>query len=302
MISDYIYAVLSSSGISDPPDAEISPDVPPVTGEDPPGEADPPDTELPPDVPPATGEDPPGEADPPDTETPPAVDDPPADSDFMQEVLDRLASVDDSLEDSPDFTDLLDSMHSLVDIMTLQAEESSVPSIPVTGYRDYVYPVTVQYRIFPVSLGSETSVTDSYDTPDAFEDGFSYLSDSVRSGSLAWFSIRLVTDAEGTAVYDSEALSEDPEDPGDPVEPDTFKEDVLAALNSLNENLGTVSGNMASYSGQTLEFEQQYMDLQQESLQLHYAILAGTIVMCTLFIFFLGYTVLRGFLQRMKVG
>lgn len=242
------------------------------------------------------------------SEAPPDSPAPESPPDYGEEILGSLGSVVSLLEDGSGHDGLIDSVRSLVDVMSLYTEamQSRSVSVPVSGYRGYSYPIHVEYRIFPTALGSETGVSNDYGTPEDFEDGYAFMADSVAQGSLSYFHIRYITDSEGATVYDGTVS---PEEPEEPEEPDTFREDVLAALDGISkdlqavsEDLQTVSANDLEYRTQSLEMQEELLELQHENTQLHYGILAGTLVLCFSLLFTLGYTVAHGFLQRMKVG
>lgn len=225
------------------------------------------------------------------------------------EVLKVLESVNEKLDASPDYDGLVDSLRSLVDIMSVQAlSEPDAPSIPLSGYEDYSYPVDVVYRVFVTAQNSETEAPFTYDSPEMFEDGYTLICNSVDAGNFAYFSIRTVTDCNGTVVYNADAVTE-PEEPDNPEEPDTFKEDVLASLAflhedlaSVHEDLQSVSMNDLEYREETLLLQQQYLDLEKESRELHYQMLASNIAIGFAVLLTLGYIVAHGFFQRMKVG
>lgn len=244
-----------------------------------------------------------------DSETPPDVEAPETEPDYSGEIIERLDSVVSALGDSPDYDSLADSFRALADVVTKQTETLetlSVSSVPVSGYRDYSYPVHVEYRIYPTALGSETGVSNDYDTPEDFESGYAFMADSVAQGNLAYFHIRYITDVTGTTVYDGTAA---PEEPEEPEEPDTFRDDLLASLECISEDLSvlkedfqSVSVNDLGYQEQALEFQEQYLELQRENVQLHYHFVACSLLIAFVLMITLGYTVAHGFLQRMKVG
>lgn len=223
------------------------------------------------------------------------------------EVLKVLESVNEKLDASPDYDSLVDSLRSLVDVMSVQAlSETDAPGIPLNGYEDYSYPVDVVYRVFVTAQNSETEATFTYDSPEMFDDGYALICDSVDSGNFAYFSIRTVTDCNGAVVYNADAVTE-PEDPDE--DSDTFKEDVLASLALLHEDLASVHGDLQSvsmndleYREETLLLQQQYLDLEKESRELHYQMLASNIAIGFAVLLTLGYIVAHGFFQRMKVG
>lgn len=220
------------------------------------------------------------------------------------EVLDALESVSEKLDDNSDVESLAASVRSLVDVMSVQATAlSESPGIPISGYADFGYPIVVEYKIFPTSLGSETWHSESYDTPVDFENGYKYMQNSVNANTLAWFSIRTITDCDNVVVYDSTVTeTETPEKTPEETLPDAFKEDVLVSLETINDNLQSISMNDLGYRQETLQLQQQYLDLEKENHELHYQMLACNIAIGFSILLTLGYMVAHGFFQRMKVG
>lgn len=245
--------------------------------------------------------------------------DTPASGQFMQGVLGSLDSISGKLDADPSFDSLSESLRSLVGIMAMQAEEdarkageeNSLPvPVPLLGYEGYAYPVTVAYRLYPSGLGSEADTVEGYQTAEDFQNGYTAMRDSLTNGDLSWFSILSVDDADGVRVYDADSLlSAEGEELTSEEEPDTFKEDVLASLNTLHGDLQSVSGNDIGYYDDSLDLGQsvydlqaQCMELQEENLQLSYHMLACDIATGFVLLLALGYTIAHGFFQRMKAG
>lgn len=257
--------------------------------------------------------------------------DPSASEQFMNSVLGSLDVIGGKLDSDPSLDNLSDSLRSLVDLMTLQAEEEArkteeaeyVPaSIPLADYDSYAYPVSVAYLLYPSGLGSETDTVETYATAEDFQNGYTAMRNSMQDGALSWFSILSVDDCSGERVYDAatllsaeeEGLTEDEEliedeELTEDEEPDTFREDVLAALDALHEDLQTVSGNDLGYYdgslslGQSvLDLQEQCLELQQENMQLSYHMLACDIGFGFVLLLALGYIIMSGFFKRMKAG
>lgn len=233
---------------------------------------------------------------------------------FMSDVLGSLDAIGKSLGEAPSYDSLAESVRSLVETMTLQAEEekkaaeaeaSSPVPIPLADYVAYAYPVTVTYRLYPSGLASETEAVETYGTPEDFVSGYTAKRDAMEDGTLSWFSILAVDDAEGICVYDADALERE----CDAEEPDTFKEDILAALGTLHDDLQSISANDLGYYGDHLDLVQttlvmqgQCLELQKESRELQYHMLACDIGTGFVLLFALGYTIAHGFFRRMKAG
>lgn len=251
--------------------------------------------------------------------------DPSASVQFMNSVLGSLDAIGGKLDADPSLDSLSDSLRSLVDLMALQTEETArkldesgdVPaSVPLADYGSYSYPVSVTYRLYPSGLGSETDTVETYATAEDFQIGYTAMRNSMQDGALSWFSILSVDDCNGERVYDTatplslewEGLPED-EELAEGGEPDTFREDVLASLNALHEDLQAVSGNDLGYYDDSLSLEHSVLDLQgqclelqQENNQLFYHMLACDIGFGFALLLALGYTIMSGFFKRMKAG
>jgi hypothetical protein len=235
---------------------------------------------------------------------------------FMSDVLGSLDSIGKSLDEAPSYDSLAESLRSLVDVMTMQAEEekkdaeaeaSSPAPVPLADYGAYAYPVTVTYRLYPSGLASETEAAETYGTPEDFVSGYTAKRDAVEDGTLSWFAILSVDDAGDIRVYDSEATGAEASGEGE--EPDTYREDVLAALDTLHGDLQSVSSNDLGFYGdhldmmrQNLDLQEQCLALQQETRELHYHMLACDIATGFVLLLALGYTVAHGFFGRMKAG
>lgn len=244
---------------------------------------------------------------------------------FMNSVLGSLDVIGSKLDSDPSLDILSDSLRSLVDLMTLQVEDAArkaveaedVPaSVPLADYEAYAYPVSVAYRLYPSGLASETDTVETYAAAEDFQNGYIAMRNSMQDGTLSWFSILSVDDCNGERVHDAaallsmedEELPEDGELPEDE-EPDTFQEDILAVLDTLHEDLQTVSGNDLDFYDDSLTLEQSVLDLQeqclelqQENLQLSYHMLACDIGFGFVLLLALGYTIMSGFFKRMKAG
>lgn len=219
------------------------------------------------------------------------------------EVLAALESVSERLDNSPDFDGLVDSLHSLVDIMSVQAFSSNVETsvtIPIKGYKDWDYGITVNFAVFPYGAGYWMYSSENCSNAEDFESWYANMC-SLIGDTLNDFHITTVVDDNGTEVYDYETYVDSGMEE-EPVEEDTFKEDMLLSLALLHEDLQTISMNDLEYRGETLQLQQQYLDFEKESRELHYQMLASNIAIGFAVLLTLGYTVAHGFFQRMKVG
>lgn len=225
--------------------------------------------------------------------------------DDLRQAVDGLNAVAEVLADgTSDYGDLLESVRTLVDIMTMQVQASQSNTIPISGYRDYDYPITVTWEVHPSASGAPSRMesTESFDTPEAFESRYDDMCGlvGVTLNSFRILRIRDCSDAE--YVYDADHVVEEPETPEGPEEPDTSQEDILAALFVLHEDLQSISMNDLDHYGQYIAMQEQLADMQELNTDLQYHMLASNIAIGFTLLLTLGYTVAHGFLQRMKVG
>lgn len=236
--------------------------------------------------------------------------------DALQQAVDGLSAVAETLEGGlPDYGGLADSVRSLVDILTVQAQAAQGNVIPVAGYRDFDYPITVTWEVHPSAPNAPSRMesVESFDTPEAFESRYDEMCNLVGV-SLNYFRILRIRDcSDEEYVYDADNVEEEPEEPETPEdgeqEEDTFQEDVLASLAVLHEDLQTISMNDLEYRDNQMQFQEQYTamqeqlaDMQELNTDLQYHLLATNVVIGFTLLLTLGYTVAHGFLQRMKVG
>lgn len=231
-----------------------------------------------------------------------------ASPDDFRQAVDGLNAVAEILsEGTPDYGDLLESVRSLVDIMTVQVQSVQSNIIPINGYRDYDYPITVTWEVHPSAPNAPSRMenTESFDTPEAFEVRYEAMCDMVGVSLNSFRILRIRDCSDLDYVYDADRVTEEPEMPEEPEEPEesgTFQEDVLAALSTLHEDLQSISMNDLEYHEQYTALQEQYTQMQEQNTDLQYHMLASNIAIGFALLLTLGYTVAHGFLQRMKVG
>ncbi|MDE7339281.1 MAG: hypothetical protein K2N80_01805 [Lachnospiraceae bacterium] len=183
------------------------------------------------------------------------------------------------------------------------SEGYSLPDIPIDGYEGYSYPITVKYCIFPSDLGKETFVTKTVASPEEFSADYKEMQRTVNAGNLNYCYINTVTDSESVLVYDSEAVTEQPE------VPDETMNAVLESLGSIETGILSIIDADAAYHAGTISLQEQnaallqdVYTLQQQNETLQREMLAADVAIGFVLILTLGYTVAHGFFQRMKVG
>lgn len=190
-------------------------ETPPTEGTDPPVEGEDPPTEG--TDPPIEGEDPPTEGTDPPTEgeDPPAEEtDPPADGNTMQDILDGLRESLDKKD--ADVESLTESIRSLTDIMSARMD-TSVTELPFNGWRDWWYPVRMEFTVHPLGAGYDMEQSERIETADALLARYNELLDLCGDGgTLKYFYVRYIWDDidsdEEILVYDYEAKDEPVQD------------------------------------------------------------------------------------------
>lgn len=228
-----------------------------------------------------------------------------ASPDDFRQAVDGLNAVAERLADgTPDYGDLLESVRSLVDIMAEQAQAALVNIIPISGYRDYDYPITVTWVISPSAPNAPSSMEsiESFETPEAFEARYDDLCNLVGVSLRSFRILRIRDCSDLDYVYDADNMPEEPDMPEEPEEPDTFQEEILAALSTLHDDLQEISISGLEYHEQYIGLQEQFAEVQELNMDLQYHMLATNIAIGFTLLLTLGYTVAHGFLQRMRVG
>jgi FtsZ-binding cell division protein ZapB len=120
---------------------------------------------------------------------------------------DSTASIAELLENAQDFDELLAVVRELSETVSAQTYAAEPSGLPMNGYGDYDYPVSVVYRIFSPALGSETGYSGIYNSSEEFNEAYKDLQADVQAGNLSYCYVRYVYDASDECVYDSEEYS-----------------------------------------------------------------------------------------------
>lgn len=219
--------------------------------------------------------------------------------DYFKEVLDGIATVSDKLDGSLDYEDVLESLHNLTDIIALQIETYSSNPIPISGYQDYDYPITVTWEVSPSAINTSMQESRMYYTSEEFEKGYQGMCDLVGVTLKSFRILRISDCSDLDYVYDVDNL---PETPEEEETESTFQDDILVALSGLHDDMQIIIENDTAYREQYFELQEQYAEAQKLNTDLQYHLLATNIAIGFTLLLTLGYTVAHGFLQRMKVG
>lgn len=204
-----------------------------------------------------------------------------------------------------DITTLTESIRSLVEVMSTEAQSDiyEPPDIPVEGYREWNYPVTVEYLISVVGFDEAVSQTDTYPDADIFlEDyqGFAY--ECFKGTTFKDFYLNKITDAGGNVVYDAQAETEEP-----PIEEPTedLRPAILETLQAMDKRLETMEETLAgidSLSANTLDYYGDTLKLYKEQNALLTNTLAVNMALLFLLVVSFGHKIAHAFWQRMRVG
>lgn len=179
-----------------------------------------------------------------------------------EEIMERLDLLG-AQADNTDVKTLTESIRSLVDLMSMdqyqQGDIYTPPDILIEGYREWDYPITVDYMISVVGYEDMLPQSMDYEDPGQFLEDFQDMAWNCYLGTVFKdFYIDKVYDANGSKVYDSQ-----PE-----TEPDPGEEEPGEAVDLLLSHLETINATLAEMQQADLEYYQAVYDYQEEMLQL----------------------------------
>ena len=224
------------------------------------------------------------------------------------EMQDILSGLRESLsKKDADVETLADSVRSLVDVMSMESPQASdvytPPEIPIAGYVEWNYPITVDYLVSIVGFEDAISQTEVYDSPAVFlEDYQNFAKECFLGGTFKDFSIEKICDADGVTAYDSKADETEPpeEEPEENLHPAMFEtlasmDAHLAAMDATLADIASVSENSIAFYEDSVKLYRQANELTAQTLAVNLALLFVLVVM-------LGHRIAHAFWQRMKVG
>lgn len=189
----------------------------------------------------------------------------------IQELLDGISARFEQKD--ADVADLTESIRSLVDLYSTPGYTYVPPDIPIEGYREWDYPITVDYLITIVGYGEPIPQSNGYDDPDQFLEDFQAFAFECYKGDVYLeFFIDKVWGADGKKLYDSQGMEEPEPDPG-VEEPNETVEQLLSHLEEINTTLEEMQQA-------DLEYYQTVAAYQEEMLQLQTADTGATIILC----------------------
>lgn len=214
----------------------------------------------------------------------------------VQELLDRISTRFEQKDG--DVAELTESIRSLVDLMSVDPHSTpgyvyEPPEIPIEGYKEWDYPITVDYLITIVGYGDPLPQSNSYDDEEQFLEDFQELAYECYKGvTFTEFSIDKVWGADGKKLYDSQGMEEPEPDPGE----DEANETVELLLSYL-EDINTTLDEMQQAD---LEYYQAVAAYQEEMLKLQTADTGATILLCISLFVVLGELVIKHFLEGFR--
>lgn len=192
-----------------------------------------------------------------------------------EEILERLDLI--GMQKDGYVADLTESIRSLVDLMSMdQYQQGDVyipPEILIEGYKEWDYPITVDYMISIVGYEDMLPQSAAYDDHEQFLEDFQDLAWNCYQGTVFRdFYIDKAYDAGGNKVYDSQPETEPEPEPGE----EESGEAVELLLSHL-ENINTILAEMQQAD---LEYYQAVYDYQADMLELQTAETATTLFIC----------------------
>lgn len=194
----------------------------------------------------------------------------------IQELLDGINARFEQRD--VDVAELTESIRSLVDLMSVEPYSTPgyvyvPPEIPIEGYKEWDYPIIVDYLISIVGYGDPIPQSNDYDDPDQFLEDFQAFAFECYKGDVySEFTIDKVWGADGQKLYDSQGMEEPEPEPGEE-EPNETVELLLSHL----EDISTILEEMQQAD---LEYYQAVYDYQAEMREINATETACTIFIC----------------------
>lgn len=188
----------------------------------------------------------------------------------LDEVIAHLDIIKQQSEQESPLPEFTDTLKELIRVMSPNpAEEETpvimLPSLP-DGYQDYRYPIEVQIEVRPKGSDYSMGMGLSCTMPNQFADEIADLTTQVESGIYDMARVQYVyeTGDDGKTnvlVYDYEHVvsPEQPEEKDEPAETDLT---ALELLETISEDLQTISENTLEYQNEQREHWQEMKEVQ----------------------------------------
>ncbi len=205
-------------------------------------------------------------------------------------------------------TSVEDKIDLLLDRLALKTTEGVTddtavapvsPVIPIEGYRDWDYGITVHLDICPYGLGHWTKVTEEFSTPEEFETRYaqwcSFVGDTVDS-----FYMTTIHDAGGNKVYDYETYQEpEPEEP-EPEEPEETVTEDSETVTQLLSHLEGINGTLLEMTTADTEFYDSILLYQSDMLELQKTSVALEIIMSVGIFLIFGALLVKILMEKLR--
>lgn len=196
----------------------------------------------------------------------------------LQELLDSISTRFEQKDD--DVVDLTESIRSLVNLMSTNSfQQGGVyvpPEILIEGYKEWDYPVTVDYLISIVGYEDYLPQSATYDDHEQFLEDFQDLAwNCYRGDVFRDFYIDKAYDANGNKVYDSQPEQEPEPEPEEPVQEDDTVAQLLSHLEGVNDTLMEMNAADTEFYESVLLYQEDILELQKASVALEIVMAAG---------------------------
>lgn len=211
----------------------------------------------------------------------------------VQELLDRISERFDQKDG--DVAELTESIRSLVDLMRVEPYSTpgyvyEPPEIPIEGYKEWNYPIIVDYMITIVGYGEPIPQSNDYDDHDQFLEDFQAFAFECYKGDVySEFYIDKVWGADGKKLYDSQGMEEPEPDPGE--------EETNETAEMLLSHLEDINTTLLEMQQADLEYYQSVTAYQEEMLKLQTADTGATIILCIAVFAVLGELAIKHLLE-----
>ena len=180
-------------------------------------------------------------------------------------------------------------------------EEPAITELPFDGWRDWEYPVRMEYSVYPWGAGYWMDHTETFDTPDALLARYNEILDLCQDGgTLKDFYVRYIVENPGSderIVFDYEAVAPAPEEPAEDLTPA-----VLEVLQSIDSRLEIMGADLSTVSENSMADYDDMRIMQEQNNVLQFHLLVTSIGLGFTVFLLLGYIIAHGFWQRMRVG
>lgn len=186
--------------------------------------------------------------------------------DLYQEIMERLELMDVP-EDETGITERLDAMLMLMapEEMTEETAVTYSAAIPFEGYEDWIYPINMQFQVYPYGYGNWLKQYQSFSDASSFAARYEEIvSLCQEGGSLKDFYVEYIWEDYGGSdeclVYDYQAVPEEP-DPGQ-TETKEALDRILVHLETFSTTLDGMALAGTDYYKAVSDYQAQMLEAQ----------------------------------------